>query len=453
MKKRILAILITVFTTTSHAGFDEGVAAHKAGNYQLAFKEYEPLAKQGDAQAQNNLAELIVYTPKGDKYGHILPNFVAYDPVRAFDLFRKAAKQGNADAQFNLGRFYMRGEPVSSRSTGSRDLLPDYAQAISWLSKAAEQGHTKALRQLGALYYNGKEVTPDYAQALSWFIKAAERGDAEAKVTLGAMYYNGKGVPQDYVQAMSWWNKAAEQGNADAQFNLGAMYFNGQGVTQDYSQAVSWYSKAATSTDPKISANAKKYLVLAQDKISVISEKPQKIEKKDQQLLVIDSNKGSSLKPTHPDAKVMREFRKLTAGSCKKIMEKQIFSLASKGDSDAQFCLALAYSNANYPNPTVEYTKQEIYWLWKSAEQGNAYALRNLGGIYELGSGVPATPINPAIAYAFYNLAALADPSVNTRDYYKKEISRADIKAGNLLAEEMKKPNNLFNAVDRFLRE
>lgn len=282
MKKNIFTLLIACSITTSHAGFDEGVAAHKAGNYQLAFKEYEPLAKQGDAQAQNNLAELIVYTPKGDKYGHILPNFVAYDPVRAFDLFRKAAKQGNADAQFNLGRFYMRGEPVPSRSTGSRDLLPDYAQAISWLSKAAEQGHTKALRQLGALYYNGKEVTQDYAQALSWFTKAAERGDA------------------------------------DAQFNLGAMYFNGQGVIQDYSQAVSWYSKAATSTDTKISANAKRYLVLAQDKISVSPEKPQKIEKNDQQLLVIDSNKGGSSDQIQLNAKVMPKVAKSTSGSCVK---------------------------------------------------------------------------------------------------------------------------------------
>lgn len=80
----------------------------------------------------------------------------------------------------------------------------------------------------------------DYAQAVIWFRKAAEQGNALAQGNLGAMYANGQGVAQDYAQAAACYRKAAEQGNADAQFTIGAMYGKGQGVPQDYSQAVIW---------------------------------------------------------------------------------------------------------------------------------------------------------------------------------------------------------------------
>ena len=64
----------------------------------------------------------------------------------------------------------------------------------------------------------------DYAEALRWFRKAAEQGNADAPNNLGAMYYNGYGVRQDYAEAVKWYRQAADQGNADAQNNLGAMY-------------------------------------------------------------------------------------------------------------------------------------------------------------------------------------------------------------------------------------
>jgi len=52
-------------------------------------------------------------------------------------------------------------------------------------------------------------VTQDYAQAVKWYRKAAEQGDADAQFNLALMYDNGQGVPQDYVQAHMWLNLAA----------------------------------------------------------------------------------------------------------------------------------------------------------------------------------------------------------------------------------------------------
>ena len=46
-----------LFTSTKgiNAGFWKGVNAYQNRDYATALREWEPLAKQGDAQAQNNL--------------------------------------------------------------------------------------------------------------------------------------------------------------------------------------------------------------------------------------------------------------------------------------------------------------------------------------------------------------------------------------------------------------
>ncbi len=100
------------------------------------------------------------------------------------------------------------------------------------------------------MYGKGLGVPQDYADAVKWYRKAAEQGMADAQYNLGLKYDNGLGVPQDYAEALKWYRKAAEQGNASAQTNLGVMYGVGEGVPQDYVQAHVWYSLAAFSFPP-----------------------------------------------------------------------------------------------------------------------------------------------------------------------------------------------------------
>ena len=59
------------------------------------------------------------------------------------------------------------------------------------------------------MYYNGQGVPQDYAQAVNWYRKAADQGDANAQRNLGNMYEDGRGVPRDYIQAHMWRNLAA----------------------------------------------------------------------------------------------------------------------------------------------------------------------------------------------------------------------------------------------------
>ena len=157
------------------------------------------------------------------------------DYAEAVKWYRKAAEQGNASGQFNLGWMYRKGFGVAQNNT----------EAVKWYRKAAEQGDASGQYNLGYMYENGYGVSQDYAKAVKWYRKAAEQGDASGQFNLGWMYRKGLGVAQNYSEAVKWYRKAAEQGDADAQNNLGEMYYYGRGVTQNHSEAVKWYRKAA----------------------------------------------------------------------------------------------------------------------------------------------------------------------------------------------------------------
>jgi TPR repeat protein len=89
-------------------------------------------------------------------------------------------------------------------------------------------------------------LAQDYAEAVKWYRRAAEQGNTDAQMRLGVMYEDGRGgLPQDDAEAAKWYRKAAEQGNVDAQATLGFRYERGQGVSQDYVLADMWLSLAA----------------------------------------------------------------------------------------------------------------------------------------------------------------------------------------------------------------
>ncbi len=83
-------------------------------------------------------------------------------------------------------------------------------------TKKAKEGDATAQFNLGWMYYKGRGVTKDFAQALYWYRKAAENWIAEAQKALGAMYAKGQGVTKNYAQAYMWFNLAAAQGDEEA---------------------------------------------------------------------------------------------------------------------------------------------------------------------------------------------------------------------------------------------
>lgn len=132
---------------------------------------------------------------------------------QAFRLWQLLAQQGDAEAQYNLGVMYEKGQGVEQ----------NYQQAVAWYQKAANQGDAEAQFNLGGMYYNGQGVAQNYQQALAWYQKAANQGVAMAQYSLGVMYAKGQGVAQDFQQAKAWWQKVLAQPdteeNAEAKTN------------------------------------------------------------------------------------------------------------------------------------------------------------------------------------------------------------------------------------------
>ena len=69
------------------------------------------------------------------------------------------------------------------------------------------------------MYDNGYGVPQDYAEAVKWYRRAAEQGDADAQHNLGVIYANGQGILQDYTLAHMWFNLAGAGGNKKASEN------------------------------------------------------------------------------------------------------------------------------------------------------------------------------------------------------------------------------------------
>src|SRR5437899_4160846 len=111
----LMATFIAVGTTMA-GPFEDGIAAHKRGDYVTALRLLRPLAEQGNASAQLRLGAM-------SESGQGVPQ----DYVEALKWFRKAADQGNGDAQFNLGLLYEKGKGVAQ----------DKTEALRWFRKAA----------------------------------------------------------------------------------------------------------------------------------------------------------------------------------------------------------------------------------------------------------------------------------------------------------------------------
>jgi TPR repeat protein len=128
------------------------------------------------------------------------------DWATALREFEPLAEQGNPEAQVNLGNLYMKGYGVEQ----------DYKQAFRWYLKAALQDNAVGEGKLGLMHYYGLGVRENHGAAAGWFRAAAEQGDTGAAAILGSLYAAGDGVPKDKVQAYLWYSVAADRGNQEA---------------------------------------------------------------------------------------------------------------------------------------------------------------------------------------------------------------------------------------------
>ncbi|MEZ0224919.1 MAG: tetratricopeptide repeat protein [Alphaproteobacteria bacterium] len=106
----------------------------------------------------------------------------------AIKLLRPLAEKGDAVAQYRFGRLYL----------------------IHW--GGAEQ-NKRAEKLFG--------IKMDYAEALKWFRKSAEQGNKDAMLEISNMYAEGLGgVREDYVEVYFWVSLARKHGQPGNDFDL-----------------------------------------------------------------------------------------------------------------------------------------------------------------------------------------------------------------------------------------
>jgi len=234
-------------------------------NQEEAINWFHKAAEQGDAEAQENVADLYYNSGKASKQ----------DELESIKWYRKAAEQGNARAQYMLGIIY-------SKEQGAAQ---DKDEALKWFRMAADQGHVQAQFRLGSEYYdrfylNGQK-DEDRTEAIKWLqkiintplvpgeirygnvdallknlsemdevvslLKKAEEGNAKAQYELAEHYAKGFGVKKNNDEAIKWFCKAAEQGYSKAYYELGAAYYTryqeGGQKDEDREEAIKWLQK------------------------------------------------------------------------------------------------------------------------------------------------------------------------------------------------------------------
>eukprot|EP00467_Chlorarachnion_reptans_P016622 CAMPEP_0114502614 /NCGR_PEP_ID=MMETSP0109-20121206/9193_1 /TAXON_ID=29199 /ORGANISM="Chlorarachnion reptans, Strain CCCM449" /LENGTH=189 /DNA_ID=CAMNT_0001680557 /DNA_START=269 /DNA_END=835 /DNA_ORIENTATION=+ len=122
-------------------------------------------------------------------------------------------------AALDAVRFWNRVQTVAAQKAHKK--LQKSHAAIRWYRMAADAQNSPAI-----CYQNGKGVAKGLKEAVTWIQKAADQGHAEAQYNLGFCYYNGKGVVKDHKESVRWYQKAADQGHTEAQNNLGFCYYN-----------------------------------------------------------------------------------------------------------------------------------------------------------------------------------------------------------------------------------
>lgn len=220
----LFALAATLASTSAFAGLDEGIAAFDAKDYQAAFREWAPLARQGNTQAQFNVALLY-------EHGFGFPP----RPDEAARWYRHAADAGNAAAATNLGLMFLDGRGVPK----------DVGEAAKLFERAERGGDALAKYNLALLARADGGLTN--ARVVELLRDSSQSGIADATNDLATLYERGDGVRASRTEAVRLYSAAAKQGHATAKSNLERILSG---------QSRSLHSAAALLNDPQAGSTA-----------------------------------------------------------------------------------------------------------------------------------------------------------------------------------------------------
>jgi len=160
---------------------------------------------------------------------------------------------GLKNISFHRGEFAIKNNPLADPISRAMKLykIRQYKKAFSILEPEALVGHDIAMNHLGHMYFNGLGVEQDYAKAVKWYKRSADQNSPWGDYFLGVTYAQGKGVGKNFKTAFDLFLKAANLGVSKAQYNLGVMYMNGIGVQKNSRESNKWIKLAARQNLPE----------------------------------------------------------------------------------------------------------------------------------------------------------------------------------------------------------
>lgn len=122
----------------------------------------------------------------------------------------------------DLGRIYQRGDVLE-------------------MQLLAEKGDVRAQHWMGLMLHNRGR----YDKAISWYSRALENGDAKSANRIAFFFEHGIGRPKDLNKALAWHRKGAQLGNFGSQIAYAAALRSGEVLARDDRESFQWYAKAA----------------------------------------------------------------------------------------------------------------------------------------------------------------------------------------------------------------
>lgn len=191
----IFAIFLFSFGTAAVAGpLEDGITALDAGQYSMAYEAFLKGARAGNAEAQVQLATLLLDGTAGRK-----------DPKAAAQWLEKAANRGHVYAMDRLGTL------IEDGVAGKRDA----SGAVRWYERAIQRGNPDAAFRLAVLYDQGRGVTANPNRAIELYRQAVAGGVLKAKHALGSMLIQRRNSSTNFIEGATWLELALRAGDGD----------------------------------------------------------------------------------------------------------------------------------------------------------------------------------------------------------------------------------------------
>lgn len=158
-----------------------------------------------------------------------------------FAITKQKARAKDPEAQFLLFTYYYNGKFVKKNRV----------RAMTWLKRAARNGHLDAKIQLMQSYLSGIVVTKDEKKGFAIAKELADSNNIFGDYLVGDMQIRGVGTPKDVNKGFLRIEKAAKKGVPVAFRYLAWCYLTGTGTKKSYEKSLAWITIASRAIDTK----------------------------------------------------------------------------------------------------------------------------------------------------------------------------------------------------------